>query len=454
MRSLNCAISLSVLAYCPATAESPRLIVSPQSPILWGETVHISAVGLATGQQVGVTVVRKDREGQLWHAHAKYEADGEGKIDVAKSAAVEGTYTGVDRLGLFWSMTPVADTSAAVQETLGKKVSPAPNTAYFALEVKGEILDRTSRSFYLHSQDLSFEEVREEELVGRLILPPDNARKTTVIWLGGSEGGMESGGYLGSLLATKGYAVLALAYFGAEGLPEELEEVPLEFFQRAIGWLQRREEIKDNKLCVVGASKGAELALLLGATFPQIQAVVAYVPASVVFQGLNRVDWNSVKSSWSYEGKPLDFLPYAYTPEFNAQFAAGQPEKINVFSLYAAALDDSEAVAKAAIPAERIQGDILLLSAGDDQLWPGSRMSEMVIARLDVNAFPHAYRHVQYEGAGHAMVGTGYEEVRHQIEAIPYVMGGTPAATARARAESWGELQTFLAKLGEKNVRR
>ena len=24
------------------------------------------------------------------------------------------------------------------------------------------------------------------------------------------------------------------------------------------------------------------------------------------------------------------------------------------------------------------------------------------------------------------MVGTGYEEVRHQIEAIPYVMGGTP----------------------------
>ena len=41
MRSLNCAISLSVLAYCPATAESPRLIVSPQSPILWGETVAL-----------------------------------------------------------------------------------------------------------------------------------------------------------------------------------------------------------------------------------------------------------------------------------------------------------------------------------------------------------------------------------------------------------------------------
>ena len=205
-------------------------------------------------------------------------------------------------------------------------------------------------------------------------------------------------------------------------------------------------------ICVVGASKGAELALLLGSTFPQIQAVVAYVPASVVFQGLNSVDWNSVKSSWSYEGKPLDFLPYAYTPEFNARFAAGQPEKINVFSLYAAALDDSEAVAKAVIPVERIQRDILLLSAGDDQIWPSSRMSEMVIARLEANAFPHAYRHVQYERAGHAMMGTGYEEVRHRIEAIPYVMGGTPAATTRA--ESWGEVQAFLAKLGEKNFRR
>ena len=133
-------------------------------------------------------------------------------------------------------MVPVADTSAVVREMLGKKVSPVPNTAYFALEVNGEILDRTSRSFYIRSQDLSFEMVREEGLVGRLILPPDNHRKTTLIWLGGSEGGMGAGGYLNSLLATKGYAVFALAYFGAEGLPEELEEIPLKYFQRAIGW--------------------------------------------------------------------------------------------------------------------------------------------------------------------------------------------------------------------------
>ena len=66
--------------------------------------------------------------------------------------------------------------------------------------------------------------------MGRLILPPDNHRKTTLIWLGGSEGGMGAGGYLNSLLATKGYAVFALAYFGAEGLPEELEEIPLKVF--------------------------------------------------------------------------------------------------------------------------------------------------------------------------------------------------------------------------------
>ena len=37
-------------------------------------------------------------------------------------------------------MVPVADTSAVVREMLGKKVSPVPNTAYFALEVNGEIL--------------------------------------------------------------------------------------------------------------------------------------------------------------------------------------------------------------------------------------------------------------------------------------------------------------------------
>lgn len=454
MPLLQYALLLSVLAGCHHAARHPRLTLEPDPPVLWGDPVKITAEGLEAGQEAQVTAIRGDHNGDLWHAHASFLADETGTIDVDGCASTGGTYAGVDGLALFWSMSPVADTSQAVTIALGHGVTPSPNTAYFSLQVDGHTVARASRSFCIRTPDVSVEEVREEGLAGNLILPADNARRTTVIWLSGSEGGVGGGDYLGSLLASKGYAVLALAYFGVEGLPTELEEIPLEYFERAITWLQTHKEIRNNRLCVVGVSKGSELALLLGSTLSEISAVAAYVPASVVWQGLNRLDWNSVESSWSYGGKPLDFLPYRYTPEFYAQFAQGQPEKLSVFDLYSTALEDSAAVDGSAIPAERVHGDILLLSAEDDQMWPSGRMSEMIVARLEQEHFPHRYRHIEYEGAGHAMVGTGYEPVQHELETSFYILGGTPAATARARAQSWEELQVFLADLSAKDPQR
>jgi hypothetical protein len=49
-----------------------------------------------------------------------------------------------------------------------------------------------------------------------------------VILLGGSDGGVMEGS--AAVLASRGYAALALAYFGAPPLPPELIEVPLEYF--------------------------------------------------------------------------------------------------------------------------------------------------------------------------------------------------------------------------------
>jgi dienelactone hydrolase len=103
----------------------------------------------------------------------------------------------------------------------------------------------------------------------------------------GSEGGFRWAGTVAPLLACHGYAALALAYFdyqGMEGLPTSLMEIPLEYFERAIAWMGKQPQVNRDKLAVVGISKGGELALLLGSTFPEIKSVVAYVPSGVVWQ--------------------------------------------------------------------------------------------------------------------------------------------------------------------------
>ena len=69
--------------------------------------------------------------------------------------------------------------------------------------------------------------VEVEGLVGTLFCPNTSGPHPAVITLGGMGGGLREGG--AEALASEGFAALALAYFGLEGLPRELVEIPLEY---------------------------------------------------------------------------------------------------------------------------------------------------------------------------------------------------------------------------------
>jgi pimeloyl-ACP methyl ester carboxylesterase len=106
-----------------------------------------------------------------------------------------------------------------------------------------------------------------------------------VLVLAGSEGGLHES--TAALLASHGQALLALTYFRAPGLPRQLTGIPLEYFARAIAWLRTQPEADSDRILVVGHSRGGELALLLGATYPAaVNGVIALVPSSKVEAGL------------------------------------------------------------------------------------------------------------------------------------------------------------------------
>ena len=85
--------------------------------------------------------------------------------------------------------------------------------------------------------------------------------KYGVIVLTGSAGGKATD--LAKKVAGWGYPVLSLAYFNDGPLPEALEMIPLEYFVAPKRWLLKRDETKDDGVILLGASKGAELALVL-----------------------------------------------------------------------------------------------------------------------------------------------------------------------------------------------
>jgi dienelactone hydrolase len=115
----------------------------------------------------------------------------------------------------------------------------------------------------------------------------------------------------------------------------------------------------------------------------------------------------------------------------------GQP--IPLTPRFLRGLEDQEAATRAEIPVERINGPVLLISGKDDAMWPSERLAEIARRRLAAHHFPHPYRHLAYEGAGH-MIGTPYQPTtvlasRHPLTGEMFAYGGTPKGYARARAD-------------------
>src|SRR5689334_17074392 len=127
--------------------------------------------------------------------------------------------------------------------------------------------------------------VMDDGLVATLHLPRDDGRRPAVIVLSGSDGGIATANMFGEPLAASGFVTLCLAYFAMDGLPRNFAQVPLEYFGKAIDWLRTHPAVEAERIGVFGMSRGGETALLVGATFPSITAVVAGVPSHVVWQG-------------------------------------------------------------------------------------------------------------------------------------------------------------------------
>lgn len=273
--------------------------------------------------------------------------------------------------------------------------------------------------------------VNADGLVATWYPPASGKRGPAILVLGGSEGGEAVSKAMGRLFAEQGYGVLALAYFRAPGLPEQLQEIPLEYFRAATDWLAAQPLVDSGRIGLWGASKGGEAALLVASQDPRLHAVVAAVPSSVVWQGINYANYMDNKSSFSLGGKPLPYVPYDTSAAFKG-----------VLDLYQRSLAKIAEHSDAVIPAERINGPVLLISAADDALWPSSVMAKQVIDRLDSKHFRFEHRQLDLPGAGHAIAFPGPSSNNGAFAQ----MGGTPDGNAAGKAEGWRQTLAFFAR--------
>ncbi len=297
-------------------------------------------------------------------------------------------------------------------------------------------------------------DIAEEHVVARLHCPPGNGPYPAVVVLGGSGGGLNWSDDVAIELARNGYAALALAYFGIHPLPKSLVNIELEFFEAALEWLKNQTRLDCNRLALVGGSRGGELALELGAAFSSIAALVCYAPSSVRWGPMGGVSTLG-KSAWRWRGKPLPQMPWPPLPNLAIQVCKQSLSRVlkvpyRATPSFEKMLHNEDAVSRARIPVERIRGPILMISGTDDQLWPSTRMSNMVANTLEKNGHPFAVEQLIFEGAGHAigLPGNPKEsyptQFRHSITGVTYALGGSLDANSKAAELAWREVLRFL----------
>jgi dienelactone hydrolase len=228
----------------------------------------------------------------------------------------------------------------------------------------------------------------------------------------------------GDLLARHGLAVLAAAYFGVEPLPSALCEIPVETVAAAGEWLRRRPEVRSGRVGLVGGSKGAELALLAATAYPDLFGPVAAIaPSCVAWFGVDLTGGvidASARSSWTLGGRSVPFVP----PVPGIGFERTE-RGLRSVGIYAAALEQAHAVARAAIPVERAAGPLLLLSGGEDAACPSTTMARLIVDRMKTHGRSADVRHLDFPKCGHVVVRPW---APGQAPPTPFDNGGTADA--------------------------
>lgn len=288
------------------------------------------------------------------------------------------------------------------------------------------------------------ERISEDGFQGELFAQEEAKNQTAIVLLGGGDWAH----YWGDQFVKQGHVALSLPFLGIAGNPKLPESYPLEYFQKAILWLGKQPSVNEQKVIIMGASRNAELALLLASTYPDlIHGVVAYAPGSVVWSNtVMPYSSDEILPSYTLNGSPIPFIPME-------KIQGGDTPIINTLAYWQDGIGKLDSTKQAEIPVGNISGPILLISGKADEVWPSSFMANQIELRAKSRGFSFEIKNIQYEKAGHLISSnpdsqsdtdqrTG--EIKLGEKEYDYSFGGTQEGDNSAKADAKLKVFAFI----------
>ncbi|XP_031135636.1 peroxisomal succinyl-coenzyme A thioesterase-like isoform X1 [Sander lucioperca] len=411
-----------------------KLSVQPSRGLM-DEKFIILVQNVFPGFQLTLHALYKCDDGHSWEAFAHHAASAIGTVNVSEDPSLGGTYSGVEPMGLLWSLRPVPGSKPWLRMRKMNVRTPMVVTisVYPGHQTEG-FLDQVSLAGVVVERWYMAPGVRripitEAGLTATLFLPPGPGPFPGLLDLWG--GGAKLVEYRSALLASRGFASLALDYLTPKVTIETGKMVDNQYFERAYKVLEQHPQILSSRIAIIGLSLGTCITFKM-AVYSQVaklRCIVCINGSHVqpidgsVEQILSFFNKNAEKNRFNNENQVICrdlLLPIPTDPSL----------KVDVGQL---------------------QCPLLLVVGEDDQNWPAHESAMDIKEMMERAGNSHLLTLLSYPDAGHLIEppftpfakASSFRDVSSR-QMLVVLWGGETAGHSRAQEDAWRKMLVFL----------
>ncbi|XP_045592603.2 LOW QUALITY PROTEIN: acyl-coenzyme A thioesterase 1 [Procambarus clarkii] len=432
---------------CPTHTGGAWITATPRV-CLHDVPTTLRAGGLPPNAPVTLSALIVDENGKQFVSNAHYVSDALGVVDTGVAEAVSGSYTGVFPAGLLTSLAPAPHEFPLLR--LYRRIPHHPWKVTVGVSEGHQPLERGEEAVvakvelerHLMAPGVRRVPVREGNIRATMYLPAGQGPFPAVIDMFGAIGGLME--FRSALLASRGIASLALAYFAYEDLPKTTDRFDLEYFEEAVQVLLSQPGVVSDRCGVVATSKGADIAFCMATWFPQVKAMTCISGSPVALDSTI-----SYRGSTLVEGVKINFNDMSNksgmlypSREIIAREMSPEHPKFIPFHL----ADDET---------------YFLMVAGDDDAWSCDLAVAATQQRMKKFGRGDKIETVVYPGAGHILeppygplIHHSYhrnpplmsEDGSQKMRGIPMLWGGNAKGHCVAQEDLWRRMRAFITK--------
>ncbi|KAF3706104.1 Acyl-coenzyme A thioesterase 4 [Channa argus] len=348
------------------------------------------------GFQLTVHSLHQCEDGHYWQAFAHHTANATGTVNVAEDPSLGGTYSGVEPVGLLWSLSPVPGSQPGLRLRKKNVQTPIEVTisVYQGHQTEGFVGQIPLASVVVErwymAPGVRRISISEGGLSVRatLFLPPGPGRFPGILDLWG--GGVNLMEYRAALLASHGFASMALDYLTCNHLQKTGNMAGMEYFEPRCA------------VCISGS---------------HVQPVEGSVADIFAYCKKNA---SNIRFSEEKQIISRDLLPIPTDPML----------KVDVGQL---------------------QCPLLLVVGEDDQTWPTYESAMDIKQMMERAGNGHLLTILSYPNTGHLIEPPYTPHTRTSVfgsvltgEKTMVLWGGEMVSHSRAQEDSWRKIVAFL----------